>query len=163
IIVIAASVFWSPYVAVGLATLALVLTLGLDRRETVLQRFRREGSAVHSPLPLVAFPFAIALVIVSSLFLLASKPLSYPQLIIQKDNMVGWLITYAANYAPYLFALTLTLWPLRNLATEHAHARFCCPEIPRILAGCLIASAVALLLGHGLYDDWGMRVSFPLS
>ena len=54
-IVIAASVFWSPYVAVGLAALALVLTLGLDTQGTVLQRFRREGmSAVLAPLPLVA-------------------------------------------------------------------------------------------------------------
>ena len=77
--------------------------------------------------------------------------------------MVGWLITYAANYAPYLLALVLMLWPLRNFAIEHTDARFCCPEIPRILAGCLVASAVALILGHGFYDDWGMRVTLPLS
>ena len=163
-IVIAASVFWSAYVAVGLAALALVLTLSLDTEGTVLQRFRREGmSAVLAPLPLLAVAFAVALGIVSSLFLLASKPLSYPHLIIQKDNMVGWLITYAANYAPYLLALGLMLWPLRNFAIEHTDAQFCCAEIPRILAGCLVASAVVLILGHGFYDDWGMRVTLPLS
>jgi hypothetical protein len=163
-IVIAASIFWSPYVAVGLAALALILTLSLDTQGTILQRFRRERmSAVLAPLPLVAFAFAVALVMVSSLFLLASKPLSYPQIIVQKEDIVGWLITYAANYGPYLLALVLILWPLRNFTIEHTDAGFCYPEIPRVLAGCLVASALALILGHGFYDDWGMRVTLPLS
>ena len=130
-IVIAASIFWSPYVAVGLAALALILTLSLGTPGTILQRFRRERmSAVLAPLPLVAFAFAVALVMVSSLFLLASKPLSYPQIIVQKDDIVGWLITYAANYGPYLLALVLILWPLRNFTIEHTDAGFCIPKYP---------------------------------
>ena len=44
--------------------------------------------------------------------------------------MFGWLITYAANYAPYLLALVLMLWPLRKFTIEHTDAQFCCPEIP---------------------------------
>ena len=74
VIIIAASVFWSPYVAVGLAALAIVLALSLETHGTVLQRLRQEGNFVLiAPPRLIAFAFAAVLVVAASLFLLASK------------------------------------------------------------------------------------------
>ena len=43
LIVVAACVFWSSYVAVGLAVLALV-RLGVDDRVALLRRLRQEGA-----------------------------------------------------------------------------------------------------------------------
>ena len=162
-IVITASVFWSPYVAVGLTALALVLALSFDAPETILQRLRREGVSVLAPSYLIVLAFAVVLTIAASLFLLASKSLSFPQLIFHKDNMDDWLITYGANYAPYLLALILVAWPFRKFTTEDAAAKLCCPALPKILAGCLAASGLLLAFGHGFYNDWGMRATLPLS
>ena len=165
IIVVAASVFWSPYVAVGLAAVAIVLALSLSIHGTILQRLRREGlSVLIAPRGLIVCVFAGALVLAASLFLWGAKPLSSPQLILRRDNAFGWLLTYALNYAPYLFALIFVSWPFRwEFSVLDAGKQSRCPALPKILAGCLIASAAALALSHGLHDDWGMRVTLPLS
>ena len=63
VIIIAASVFWSPYVAVGLAVLAVVLLFGLDEQGTFFRRMKQEGFAALLPLRgLVSGAFAIALI-----------------------------------------------------------------------------------------------------
>ena len=163
VIVVAASAFWSPYVAVGLAALAIVMVLSLDTHGTFLQRLRQGGIlGLLAPPRLIVFAFAALLVIAASLFLLASKPLSSPQLILRQDNILGWLLTYAVNYAPYLLALILVVWPVRKFSSADAgELRFA--ALPKILAGCLVASAAALAFSHGFHNDWGMRVTLPLS
>ena len=164
-IVIAASVFWSPYVAVGLAAVAVVLALSLDTHGSIIQRLRREGISVLHTMPgIAASTFAVVLIVAASLFLWGSEPLSPPQLILRKDNTFGWLLTYLLNYAPYLLALILVSWPFRGKvsvagAGEEPHY----VALVKILAGCLVASAAALALSHGFYNDWGMRVTLPLS
>jgi hypothetical protein len=163
IIIIAASVFWSPYVTVGLAALAILLVLCLNTHGTILMRIRQEGIAV-APTLLISFAFAAVLVIAASLFLLASKPLSSPQLIFRQDNALDWLLTYALNYAVYLFALTLLLLPLcRKVSIADADEEVCCSALPKVIAGGLVASAAVVALHHGFYNDWGLRVTLPLS
>ena len=160
IIVVAASAFWSPYVAVGLAALAIVLALSLG---PFLEQWRQERiQALLAPSRLVGFAFGALLALTASLFLLASTSLSAPQLIVGQDNTFGWLLTYSLNYAPYLLALMLVSWPARKFSVTNA-GRLHCPPLPNVLAGCLAASAAVLGFGHGLYNDWGMRVTLPLS
>jgi hypothetical protein len=164
VIIIAAAAFWSPYVAVGLAVLAVVLSLTLDTRGMVVRRLRREGlSVLLAPRGLIAGAFAVALSLAALLFLWASKSLSFPDVVLRQGNAFRWLLTYALNYAPFLIALLLVLWPSSRRSPADGGAKPLCPALPKILAGCLAASAVVLLLGHGFYNDWAMRVTLPLS
>ena len=79
VIVIAASVFWSPYVAVGLAVLAVVLLFSLDQQGTLVRRLKQEGFAgLLSLRGLVSGALAIALTLAGGLFLTAAVSLSPP-------------------------------------------------------------------------------------
>ena len=95
IIVVAASAFWSPYVAVGLAALAIVLTFEpWQTRDYPCSNGDKNGSQPclrHARL--VGFAFGALLAITASLFLLASTSLSAPQLIVRSGQHV-WLATH---------------------------------------------------------------------
>jgi hypothetical protein len=162
-IVIAASVFWSPYTALGLSVLAFLKFAVDDGR--LLPKLRREGVA-----PLLTFcslftcAFAAALALAAWLFLTAAVPLSPPRLLINHSNTRAWLLTYSLNYAPLILAFILTCWPhgwrvCRNVGPEQASYH----HVHLTLAACLTASAAILLLTHGNFNDWAMRTTLPLS
>jgi hypothetical protein len=163
-IVVAASVFWSPYVAAGLLILATVLDVTLGDRG-VLARLKREGlSFLLTPHGLTACAFAIALALAAVMFVWGAKPLSAPRLVVQQGSALQWLLTYILNYAPFLIALLLVLLTSpRQSPVAQDGKQIWCPALPKILVGCLTASAAVLLLRHGLYNDWAMRVTLPLS
>jgi hypothetical protein len=166
VIIIAASVFWSPYVAVGLAVLAVVLLFGLDEQGTFFRRMKQEGFAALLPLRgLVSGAFAIALTLAGGLFLTAAVSLSPPRFLVSAAKVLPWSLTYAMNYAPLLVALAFASWPGawkadRTDALGNPKRR---QRIVRILAAGLCASAALLLVTHGLYNDWAMRATLPLS
>jgi hypothetical protein len=163
VIIISASAFWSPYVAVGLEALALILVLTLDRNGTTLERLRNERlRPLFTPRGLVALAFAAVLAAAALLFLWAAKPLSAPALILDGDNTVSWLLTYAINYAPFILAVGLAAWPRAwkdgsSAGVEKRKNAF------RMLACGLLASALVLTVAHGFYNDWAMRATLPLS
>jgi hypothetical protein len=110
LILVAASAFWSPYVAVGLAALA-VLKLSIDDDGTVVRRLRQEGLApLLSTRGLIACAFAAALSLAAWVFFMAAESLSPPRLLLNKAYALPWLLTYALNYAPLLLALILASW-----------------------------------------------------
>jgi hypothetical protein len=157
-IIIAAGAFWSPYVAVGLGVLAVVLTFSFGIRRMFQQWKGEKLPLLRTPAGLIACAFAIVLCCAALLFLWGSKPLSPPVLVISSRNAWRWLLTYALNYAPYLIALVLVLWPSFRRSPAKPP-----PDLPKILAGGLVASALVLLVGHGFYNDWAMRATLPLS
>ena len=164
-IVIAASVFWSPYVAVGLLILAAVLDVSLGGRG-VVARLKQEGlSFLRTPRELILCAFAVALALDAVLFLWAARSLSAPSFVVHQENALQWLITYTLNYAPFLITLLVVLLPSpwRWPESKSDQQLRWCPALPKILAGYLAASAAVLLLGHGFYNDWAMRVTLPLS
>jgi hypothetical protein len=163
VIIISASAFWSPYVAVGLAVLAPILVLTLDCHGTTLERLRNERlRPLFTPRGLVALAFAAVLAAAAVLFLWAAKPLSAPELILNGHNTVSWLLTYAINYAPFILAIGLAAWPRawKDGAGAEVEKR---KNAFRMLACGLLASALVLTVAHGLYNDWAMRVTLPLS
>ena len=162
-IIIAASTFWSPYVAVGLAALAVVLILSFGIRRVFHQWKGEKLPLLLTPRGVIACVFAVALSLAALLFLWGSKPLSPPNVVLSSRNAFGWLITYALNYAPFLIALLLVLWPSSRRSPANGGPKPFCPALPKILAGCLVASALVLLVGHGFYNDWAMRTTLPLS
>jgi hypothetical protein len=163
-IVVAASVFWSPYSALGLAVLTL-LKFVIDNDGRLLRKLCQEGVA-----PLLTFwslfacAFAAALALAAWLFLAAAVPLSPPRLLINYSNVRAWLLTYSLNYAPLILAFILTCWPhawgaYRNVGPEQAAYH----NVHLTLAACLTASAAILLFTHGYFNDWAMRTTLPLS
>jgi hypothetical protein len=164
VIVIAASAFWSPYVAVGLAVLAVVLLFSLDEQGTFVRRLRQEGFAALLTLRgLVSGAFAIALSLTGGLFLMAAASLSPPRLLVSVANVLPWGVTYTFNYAPLLVALAFAAWPgawTADAALENPERR---QRIVRMLVAGLGASAALLLVTHGLFNDWAMRATLPLS
>src|SRR5262249_34996654 len=94
--------------------------------------------------------------------LYAAKPLSAPQSIFDGDNVVSWVLTYAINYAPFLLALAIAAWPRawKDASSAGVEKR---KNAFRLLAAGLLASALVLTVTHGLYNDWAMRVTLPLS
>lgn len=166
VIVIAASAFWSPYVAVGLIALAGVLLFSLDEQGTFVRRLKQEGfAALLSLRGLVSGALAVALSLAGGLFLTAAISLSPPRLLLSETTMLPWLLTYAFNYAPLLLALVLVPWSgawkadRTEALGNHEHRR----REFRVLAAGLGASAALLLVTHGLYNDWAMRATLPLS
>ena len=166
VIVIAASVFWNPYVAVGLAVLAGVLFFSLDQQGILVRRLKQEGfAALLSLRGLVSGALAIALSLAGGLFLTAAVSLSPPRLLLSENTMVPWMLTYAFNYAPLLLALVFVSWSgawkadRTDALGNPEHRR----RVFRILAAGLGASAALLLVTHGLYNDWAMRATLPLS
>ena len=166
VIVIAASVFWSPYVAVGLIALAGVLLFSLDQQGTFVRRLKQEGFAgLLSLRGLVSGALAIALTLAGGLFLTAAVSLSPPGLVLTQATMLPWMLTYAFNYAPLLLALVLVSWSgawkvdRTDALGNPEHRR----RVFRILAAGLGASAALLLVTHGLFNDWAMRATLPLS
>jgi hypothetical protein len=162
-IVIAASVFWSPYTALGLSVLTLLKFAVDDGR--LLPKLRQEGVApLLTFCSLFACAFAAALALAAWLFLTAAVPLSPPRLLINHSNAHAWLLTYSLNYAPLILAFILTCWPrawraCRNVGPEQASYH----HVHLTLAACLTASAAILLLTHGNFNDWAMRTTLPLS
>ena len=164
IILVAASAFWSPYVAIGLALL-LMLELSTNNHG-VIKRLRRERLAVLlSRESLTAYAFAGALCIFVWLYYAAAEPLSNPRLLVGHANLVAWLLTYVLNYAPFLLGLVFVSVPQAWKGSQDPS-----PEgqdlrrqlFPRF-AGGLAISAGLLSLSHGLYNDWAMRTTLPLS
>jgi hypothetical protein len=155
-VTVAASVFWSAYVAVGLFVLALVKLL-VDR--AALLRWR-EGwlEPLLAPWGLFASAFAMALAIVAWVFVTAAVALSPPDLLVNEMNTLAWLLTYVLNYAPCIVALMLTCWPHAWKANANKNLR----PIRASLLACLAASAALLLLTHGTFNDWAMRTTLPL-
>jgi len=155
-VTVAASAFWSAYVAVGLFVLAL-LKLIIGR--AALLRWREGWLApLLAPWGLFAAAFAIALAIAAWVFVTAAVPLSPPRLLVNESNTLSWLLTYVLNYAPCIVALMLACWP-------HAwktHANRDLRAIRSSLLLCLAASAALLLLTHGTFNDWAMRTTLPL-
>ena len=158
-VTVAASVFWSAYVAVGLVVLAL-LKLIIDR--AALLRWREGGLApLLTPWGLFAAAFATALAIAAWVFLMAAVPLSPPRLLLNGSNTVSWLLTYALNYAPCILALMLTCWP--HAWTPHCgNANKDLRHIRLTFVFFLVASAALLLVAHGTFNDWAMRTTLPL-
>jgi hypothetical protein len=163
-VLIAASAFWSPYVAIGLAIL-LMLELSTNNHG-VIQRLRRERlAALQSREGLTAYVFAGALCIFVWLYYLAAEPLSNPRLLLGHANLVAWLLTYLLNYAPFLLGLVLVCVPQawkgsQDPASEGQGLR---RQLFWRLVGGLAISAGLLTLSHGLYNDWAMRTTLPLS
>ena len=62
-----------------------------------------------------------------------------------------------------LVALLLVMWPSFRRSPADGGPEPLCPELPKTLAGGLVASALVLLVGHGFYNDWAMRATLPLS
>ena len=103
-IVVAASSFWSPYVAIGLAVLT-ALKFALDGNGHLLRRLRQEGwAALIKPVGMLSCAFALALILAAAAFVTAAVPLSPPQLLINPSKVPTWLLTYALNYAPFIVA-----------------------------------------------------------
>ena len=164
LILIAASVFWSAYVAMGLAVLACILAFTLNNGGTLAQRIRQERLTI-SPRSLSVYTFAIVLTLCAWLFLWASAPLSPPRIVVDQEKLFHWLLTYALNYAPALMALTLLSFTStrREVTAIDIAEKSGCSAVTKMLAACLAASAVILVFGHGFYNDWAMRVTIPLS
>jgi hypothetical protein len=154
VILLTASAYWSPYVAVGLAALALIKLAG---EYGVVKRLRAEGLApLHSWQGLAACSFAVVFALVTLLYYSAAESLSPPEPIFIYGSALDWFITYAINYAPPFVVLALILWP-----------RVWTAEAPRnllpTLVACLAASVMLLLVTHGRFNDWAMRATLPLS
>jgi hypothetical protein len=164
LIVVAASSFWSPYVAIGLAVLT-ALKFVLDGGGHLLRRLRQEGWAtLIKPVGMLSCAFALALILVGAAFVTAAVPLSPPQLLINPSNVPTWLLTYALNYAPFIVAFSLISWSAAWRGTsggavnEHGLLR----DVSMPVAACLAASALILLFQHGVFNDWAMRTTLPL-
>lgn len=158
-VTIAASAFWSAYVTIGLAMLALTKIL-IDPGG--ISRWRERGLApLLTAWGWVAIAFATALAIAASIFLIAAVPLSPPHLLVNRKNAPLWLLTYALNYAPCILALLLTCWPHAWKPTG-GKAKRDLGHIRLTFASCLLASAALLLVAHGAFNDWGIRTTLPL-
>ena len=162
LIVVAASVFWSSYVAVGLTVLAAI-KFSLAGDGLLLRRLREEGLApLLKPVAMPSYAFALSLTLAAAAFVTAAVPLSPPRLFFSPSNAFAWLLTYALNYAPFILAFILTCYPgaWRGAGSgDEAGSR---RETALTLAACLAASAAILLVKHGLFNDWGMRAILPL-
>ena len=161
LVVVAGSVFWSAYVAVGLAVLAF-LKLIIDRG-MLLRRLRQEGVApLLTPWGLLAVAFAAALSLTAWVFMTAAAPLSRPRLLLDQLNALSWLLTYAINYAPHILALILINWP-RAWKARRREVIEGFRGLRLTFVSCLTASGALLLLAHGTFNDWAMRTTLPLS
>ena len=163
--VIAASVFWSPYAAVGLLVLAC-LKFGIDDHAALPRRLFHEGAApLLTGRSLPACAFAAALTLAAWVFLTAAVPLSPPRLLVNQANVLPWLLTYTLNYAPLILVLILVLWPHARrpdptcAIEEDASSR----PLLLMITACLAASAALLLVVHGTFNDWAIRAPLPLS
>jgi hypothetical protein len=147
--VVAATAFWSPYVAIGLAV--LVAGAGL----------RRLLGPVAPPLPspeaapwLAAAPFCLALGAFAMLYMTAARAAGAPGLIFATTPAGIWLLSVLLNHAPWVAALLLVPASAAPAVERRALAA--------MLGLGLAASALLLCLRHGVYNDWGMRVILPV-
>jgi hypothetical protein len=161
-IVVCAGALWSPYVAVGLASLAACRILIVDKA-ALLQRMRREQMDKRILEMAAALVFAAALATFAAIFFLAAKPLSVPLFAWNVGHAGAWMVTLIVNYAPFLIAVALLI-ALPILALRHGN-----PErqetrrmLLRTFGAFLVASAILLMVAHGAYNDWAMRTLLPL-
>lgn len=160
-IILLASSFWSPYVAVGLAGLATVRLLFIDFSALTATTSRQGLGLLYSPRTLLGAGLGLSLLGFAILFFLAAVPLSRPDILILRDYET-WVGTYLFNYAPFLVVGALAV---RKASIDPAYADASTLEARRLVAECgglLIASAVTLAVAHGTYNDWGMRTTLPL-
>ena len=163
VILVAASAFWSPYVAIGLA---ILLTLELSMNHRGVMRFREEhcASLLYAP-ALLAYTLAVALSVFVWLYYTAATPLSNPRFLLGPANLGAWLLTYVLNYAPFLLGLIFVwvpqAWESSQQPFSEGHS-FRRRLFWRLAAG-LATSAALLSLSNGAYNDWGMRTTLPLS
>ena len=164
VILIAASAFWSPYVAVGLAIL-LILELSMDNCG-VTRRFRREPLAsLPGPQAFIAYALAVTLRGFAWLYCAAAEPLSNPHLLLGRANLVDWLLTYVLNYVPFLLGLVFLSLPQAWDGSQKplSEGQGLRDQLFWRLAGGLVMSAGLLSLSHGVHNDWAMRTTLPLS
>jgi hypothetical protein len=161
---VAASTLWSPYVAVGLA----VLVLGATSKTLLSGTFTSTSSAspatVLRPGFLGSAIFLIVLAAFVVVFFAAANPASPPSLIFAHADFGRWLLSFILRLAPAIAALT-ALWirrirhsPGRSFGSEQKDG-----ELARSLAFILAVDAGLLCLTHGIYDDWAMRTTLPIS
>lgn len=161
-IIVAACVFWSAYAAVGLAVVALV-KLGIEGYPTLLPRLKEEHlSALRSLSGFSAFACAVSLSGAAWLFATAARSLSPPRSLLTEENVGVWVLTYGINYAPLLLSLVLLRCPRawEQAQPTSAEAR---RKLFWTLSALLVASAALLTVHHGIFNDWAMRTTLPLS
>jgi hypothetical protein len=156
-IVIAASSFWSPYVAIGLA----VVVLGVMARLVYRCDFslvRGKAQAWRVTLRFVgAAAFLLVLAAFVIVFFAAAKPASPPSLIFLDKSLGDWLLSLVIRLTPALVVLALLAFGRGGLAPDRRADLLC-------TTGFLItADGVLLCFTHGVYDDWAMRTTLPVS
>jgi hypothetical protein len=163
VLLVAASAFWSPYVAIGLAVL-FILELSANSHGAI--RRLREGrhTVLLSWEGLAAYGFAGALCLFTWLYYTAAEPLSAPQLLLTYGNLADWLLTYVLNLAPFLLALAFVSMPLAWKGSQDAERHGFRRQLLWRFAGGLVMMAGLLSFNHGygVYNDWATRTTLPL-
>ena len=159
--VIAAAVFWSPYVAVGLA----VVAAGELLRPGVGSLLRALAGGLEAPAWRLA-PAAAFYLLLSAFMLLyfaAARPSSPPTSIFAAAAPGAWLVTFLINHTPWLAALAVLVgWHVRINGSDDALLSESRRELAWTLGFGLAASALLLCFRHGTYNDWGLRTILPL-
>lgn len=155
--VLACAVFWSPYVAVGLALIAGAELL-LRRRDSPLPGLIAGGwrtiyGADWRPALATLIFGALA-----ALFLQASQSLESPRFVLAEVPLGDWLLTFLLNHAPFIAAAAAAFWCARSRGGSTELWR---PAALVLLCGLLL-EALLLSLIHGRYNDWGMRATLPV-
>lgn len=155
-VVLACAIFWSPYVAVGLALVGGAELL--LRQNRPLAGFAAGGWRTVVGTDWRPALAALTFGALAALFLHASQSLESPRLVLAEVPLGDWLLAFLLNHAPFIAAAAAALWCARGRGGS--------PELWRtaaqVLLCGLVLEAVLLSLVHGRYNDWGMRTTLPV-